>query len=362
MKEIISYLSAEGLSLILSVISVATAATIFLLESKRDNRKIEKSIERELRMNHEKNQDFIYYILNNTGENKTYERLLKSYRSDDYIQHTLLSMSKEIRALRKEVEKETGTMGKDNSSSFNSLDLLSQIAAFTNIDYLFQLLNDKQDVQYTTVKHVLADIVHTIRNPISGISATLMILRDKVQDPEVLILLEDIELYLAQIDENMSVYRQISKMDDDIFENTLVDLNDLLEKDIRLVVLTGGKSINVTINVDHIELPTNKARVLSTSVRCILENAVAFVEDNGSIIVESSLQDGQLDVTIENNGPIINQDIIPEIFNRGYSSRNSSGIGLAIAKEYVEKVLNGIIVCENLGEECGVRFTISFDI
>lgn len=356
MKEIISYINNHKeviVTVLVSIIATLGSLTTFFLAKKSD---------RELRINREKNQDLVYYLLKNAGENKTYDQLLKSYHSDESVQYALLSLNKEIRALRKEIEIESGTMIKDNSSSFNSMDLLSQIATFTNIEYLFQLLKEKQDVQYNTVKNVLADIVHTTRNPISGISVTLMLLQDKVKDPEVLKLLEDIELYLTQIDENMSIYRQISKIDEDIFDNTLVDLKHLLEIESRLVILTSGKSINVTDNIEHIELATDRAKVLATSFRCILENAVSFVEDNGSIIVATSLQDNQLDVTIENNGPIISPDIMPEIFNRGFSSRHSSGIGLAIAKEYVEEVLKGIIVCENLGDESGVRFTISLDI
>ena len=323
---------------------------------------MQRVVEQELKLNLQKNQDLFQYYINNGTGTKTYERLLKSYHSEEDIQYALVTLNREIRALRKDIENEK-RMAKDvNNSNFNSLDFLYEIANYTNIEYLFSLLNDRHDIQYNIVKNVLADIVHTTRNPISGISAVLMILQDQIDDPSILDSLKDIEQYLNQINENMSLYKQISHADDNIIDNTPVDLKHLLENNSRLVILASGKSIKLSFNIHNIELPSNSAKVLLNSFSCILENAVAFVEDNGSIMIEAVLQDGQLDVVIQNDGPIISADILPEIFNNGFSSRHSSGRGLAIAKKYVEEVLNGIIVCENIGDEYGVRFTISIDI
>lgn len=252
----------------------------------------------------------------------------------------------------------------NDGSSFDYQEFIFKLSNMTNIQFLFDMLsNDKQD-EIVYIKNVLADIVHTIRNPVSGVRAiiTIMKMEDNL-DEFTRKSIADIELCLDQIEDSLNSYYQISHIDLFSDENSeKINLKKELENRLQVVTIASGKKINIQNSIDDFDLDKKISEVLVLAITCILENAIEFCPDNGTLSLETQREDSQIQITVQNNGPTIDTTVINKIFDQGFSTRKSSGRGLAIAKRAVEELLNGIIVCENLEGNAGVKFVILIEV
>ncbi|MCM1336865.1 MAG: substrate-binding domain-containing protein [Candidatus Amulumruptor caecigallinarius] len=93
----------------------------------------------------------------------------------------------------------------------------------------------------------------------------------------------------------------------------------------------------------------------------LMSNAIKYTPDNGTIRVTCRMRPGALIIMVEDNGKGMTRDEMARIFDRFYQvdrvSPNGSGIGLAVAKAFVE--LHGGTI--DVGSETGVgtRFTVT---
>ena len=67
-------------------------------------------------------------------------------------------------------------------------------------------------------------------------------------------------------------------------------------------------------------------------------------------------------LSVTNFGKIINEDDSIKIFEDGFSTRESTGIGLHLAKTTVQDKLNGNLFFENLESKNGVKFSFTFEV
>ncbi len=74
----------------------------------------------------------------------------------------------------------------------------------------------------------------------------------------------------------------------------------------------------------------------------LLSNAIKFTPGGGSVIISTTLTNGELLITVEDTGAGIQPDDLPHIFDRYYQSRaggttlqGGTGIGLALCREYI---------------------------
>lgn len=278
---------------------------------------------------------------------------------DDRVLYELSRIRSELKHIND--DKIASDLSDKPQNSVDYQELVRQIADMTNIRYLFEMLNTEKEDQYTYIKNVLADIVHTTRNPLSGINAAIMVMKmENGLDESLRETIQDIEKYVEQINANMSAYYKISKISDlNNAENNLVDFEQELINRCDLIAISQGKKVILNKSIQKIELNKNTAQVILLAVTCILENAISYSPDNGTITIESIIDSNELYIiSIQNEGPIVDEALMKRIFEQGFSTRQSSGRGLAIAKKCIEEMLNGIILCENIGSENGVKFSI----
>ncbi|MDR1422813.1 MAG: sensor histidine kinase [Coriobacteriales bacterium] len=88
----------------------------------------------------------------------------------------------------------------------------------------------------------------------------------------------------------------------------------------------------------------------------MLENAVKYVDEGGSINVSLHAEKDSVRFAVENSGPGIAKDDLVHIFERFYRADNarsgdnrSFGLGLSIAKEAVVRLGGQIDVCSSPG-------------
>lgn len=125
----------------------------------------------------------------------------------------------------------------------------------------------------------------------------------------------------------------LGRLLDDFYENNRPDAE---ANGIRFSIIKPGKPIEMLGNPELIY------RVFEN----LFYNAMSFTPMNGRIVVEVTLEEGQVVIRFSDNGAGIPPDILPKIFDRFYTTRgessDSQGLGLFIVR-YTIKAHGGTI-------------------
>ena len=103
-------------------------------------------------------------------------------------------------------------------------------------------------------------------------------------------------------------------------------------------------------------------------LRNLITNAQSFSPPRGNIWLRARATDGQVEISVEDEGPGIPDTNLEQVFDRFYSERpkterfgQHSGLGLSISRQIVE-ALHGWIEADNrrdtLGNVLGARFVV----
>ncbi len=105
------------------------------------------------------------------------------------------------------------------------------------------------------------------------------------------------------------------------------------------------------------------ADVIEKIVTNLLQNAIKYAPVNGHVVLNTQIQDGQIILTVINNGNTIKDDEIPKLFQRYYQKQNTSdgvGIGLALVKE-LAILSHGNIIANTMNRD-DIQFTVTLPI
>jgi len=116
---------------------------------------------------------------------------------------------------------------------------------------------------------------------------------------------------------------------------------------LRRVVSQIEESINVEGVSIHVAVDDEGASIfgdevlLDTAVSAIVDNAVRFREDEGTVNIHGYAEKQQVIIVVKDTGIGIRQEALPQIFNRFYRvdeshSKSGFGLGLSIAKRIIE--------------------------
>ena len=118
------------------------------------------------------------------------------------------------------------------------------------------------------------------------------------------------------------------------------------------------KNLNFKKNIGNFEITADYQKFQQILLN-LLSNAVKYTPVNGKIILECTKKDDKTIITVEDNGVGIEKKDLKKIFKKyeqADAKANSTGLGLAIAKEFV-KMHNGTITAESeIGK--GSKFTV----
>lgn len=161
-----------------------------------------------------------------------------------------------------------------------------------------------------------------------------------------------LENFLGQFEENDSM--------------GLKDIGYIIEDNINRYIKQNKKDINISLEIkDNIYI--KRYYSLFTILNNLIINAIDASRENGFIEVLQEKDSKNLILTVRDNGEGIDEDIIPYIFNPGFTTKfdensgeASTGIGLSHVKNIVED-LQGSIDIESIENE-GTTFTISIPL
>ena len=201
--------------------------------------------------------------------------------------------------------------------------------------------SDKMKVQFINVA------AHELRTPIQPILGLSEFIRPKVNDKEreyVDVIIRNAKR-LQRLTENIldvtKIESQSLKLNKEIF-----NLNDIITNALDDIILNREfKNKKNDRRVDYIKLSYRPKDIFVEADRIritqviynLLNNAIKFIQEGGSITINTEKEDNHILVFVKDTGTGIDPEILPQLFSKFTSkSFQGTGLGLFISKGIIE--------------------------
>lgn len=189
----------------------------------------------------------------------------------------------------------------------------------------------------------IADISHQLKTPLTSMMVMCELLENEENPDKRQEFVAVINNQLSKMKWLITNILKISKLDADAteFKRQEVSISKVLDDSLKSFVLTAELK-NVTIQNGANDFVFNGDESWTVeAVSNIVKNCLEHTNDGGKIIIASGSTNLYNKLTISDNGCGIAKEDLPHIFERFYHGKNSSkesvGIGLALAKTVFEK-------------------------
>lgn len=211
----------------------------------------------------------------------------------------------------------------------------------------FNMLLDRLENAFQTQRQFLNNVSHELKTPITILrnhwekatadnSLPDSIRRRLNTDVEELVRLSKMVSDLSLLSHSLEMHPALKRE-----QVSLTEMLHHLVEDIRLLANQKNQSIEFLGN-EPVQV-NGEPRFLKRLFLNLLDNAVKYTPDNGSIRVSCSMENGHAVVCFSDNGIGINSQDLPHIFDRFYRASNvhsnnakGTGLGLSIAKWIAE--------------------------
>jgi two-component system sensor histidine kinase ChvG len=197
------------------------------------------------------------------------------------------------------------------------------------------------------VESFAADVAHEIKNPLASLRSAIDSLA-RVEDPELRRRLTQVAAHdVRRIDRLVSEISEASRIDAELSRATFepVDLARLLA---NVIDRREARGENGTCRIELAHTP-GSTMVMGVPLRLervienLLDNAVSFSPENGTIAVRLAREDDSVAISVCDQGPGIPEEAREKVFTRFHSLRpeaedfgTHSGLGLAIGRTIAE--------------------------
>lgn len=219
-------------------------------------------------------------------------------------------------------------------------------------------------------RHMVADIAHELKTPLTVIEGTANALLDGVfpQTSENILIIRDQSRSLAKLVNDL---RELSLAESGRLklERKATNVGELVEQVSRAseaTVRRHGLGLDTKVESSLPLVSLDPARV-SQVLQNLLSNAIQHTAPGGKVGIEARLEGQQLLLSVSDTGEGIPAVDLPFIFDRFYRTDKSrarfsggSGLGLAIVKQLVEAHGGRVWAESALGQ--GSRFCVSVPI
>lgn len=215
----------------------------------------------------------------------------------------------------------------------------------------------------------VANVSHELKTPltsIKGFAETLKYVDDPINKEKFLNIIEDEANRLTRLINDIltlsHIENNIEGKQDEFKVNTIIkDVYNLMKhtaekKNIEMII---GEESNSSLNGDSDRF---KQMLIN-----LVDNAIKYSDNNGKIVITTKCDNGDLFISVEDNGVGIPKEHLERLFERFYRvdkarsrAQGGTGLGLAIVK-YIVVGFNGTIQVESeVGK--GSKFTVKIPI
>lgn len=148
-------------------------------------------------------------------------------------------------------------------------------------------------------------------------------------------------------------------------KNQKLQINDILKEVMVFLensMLTNQIKINSQLQEDLPEVISDHMQLQQVFLN-ILNNAIDAVGKDGNISVMSHVVAGDVSIIIQDDGPGIDDDVLPHIFEPFFTTKESekgTGLGLSITYGLIQKLGGDITVRSHVGR--GTAFTVTIPV
>ena len=276
-----------------------------------------------------------------------------------YLKHEK-DQNKEIKKIARcieEINKKNYSINIDENSE-DELSILKNELYKITIMLKEDAENSKKDK--LKLKDSLSDISHQLKTPLTSINIMLDNILDNpdMDNNTKEKFLQNIKREITNISSLVGEILKLSKFDASVikFEEQQVFIDNIVKSAISNVEMMAElKNINIEVNnQDNIKLVCD-AKWQIEAITNILKNCIEHSKDDSTITIDIDSNKIYKQITIKDNGEGIDEKDLPHIFERFYKGKNSSkdsvGIGLALAKTIIEKDNGSINVDSKKGRQ-----------
>ncbi|MBS5190600.1 MAG: sensor histidine kinase [Eubacterium ramulus] len=257
-------------------------------------------------------------------------------------------------------------------------ELLGQLVENANIER--QLTLNTAARQQSEMKDYYAKWVHQIKTPIAGLQLLLQMERSELEEAESKDEITE-ELYVKQLQNLTDVEEELFRIEEYVgmalqYQRINSTANDYILKQISLdtvireVIHKYAKIMirrKIRMHYEKTEATViSDEKWLSFVLEQLLSNAVKYTPE-GEISIEVQEEPQHIWLEIRDTGIGIRSEDIPRVFEKGYTGFNghedkrSTGIGLYLCREVLQKLGHTIQVQSEVGEGTTVRAGFSKD-
>ena len=210
----------------------------------------------------------------------------------------------------------------------------------------------------------IADISHQLKTPLTSMMVMCELLENEESPDKRQEFVAVINNQLSKMKWLITNILKISKLDADAteFKRDEVSILKVLDDSLKPFALTAElKNVAIQNSANDFVFNGDESWTVE-AVSNIVKNCLEHTNDGGNITISSESTNLYNKLTISDNGCGIAEEDLPHIFERFYHGKNSSkdsvGIGLALAKTVFEKENASVIVESEQGR--GSVFEIRF--
>lgn len=254
----------------------------------------------------------------------------------------------------------------DERLTYDFVDEIGEVCH--NLEYLRDELKNARNIEESykkNEKYLLACISHDLKTPLQIIMAITESIQDNMLDKAVgceriiekldyLNNLVDDILIQSKVDTEKLQIKKQECYSQKYFELELATISQMVYNSNKIIMI--GKVPNVLINIDKKRI----SQVLSN----LVSNSIKYTGDDGKINIDFELENGELIISVLDNGIGINTEDFPFIFDKYYRGKspntqyNGSGLGLSIVKYIIEQHDGKIDCTTEIGKYTDFKFSL----
>jgi len=231
----------------------------------------------------------------------------------------------------------------------------------------FNQMAEQIDKNLSAHQRLLGDVSHELRSPLTRLQIVMGLAEKSLDSPEkISSLVNKSQLEIERLDSMLADILALSRQENRfrLEEKSVCDLTELVnEKLIEVEVLAQDKQITFDVTLEAKSNFEGYPELLSSALLNILNNAIKYSPQKGSIKVILISDKQSYKITIMDNGPGVPEMALEHLFKAFYrvdDDRNrttgGTGLGLSIAEQAV-KNNGGTINAENSVDQ-GLSITI----
>ncbi|MEZ4668750.1 MAG: ATP-binding protein [Anaerolineae bacterium] len=273
--------------------------------------------------------------------------------------------------LKKYIDLREKLLNEANTRHINNLHIIHETQRIVAENERQKQLREQDRQNYERLSKIKEDFLHNathdIKNPLAVINIAMSMLRTRIGDDDskgnqYLMMISDSVQKILQLVTGMLDLSRLEAAP--ILGTSKIRLNQWFEVILNnFNILAEQKHITLVMNVQppDLSLKCDQQR-LGQALENLISNAIKYTMENGTVRLNASQQDSNLQIQMIDNGIGIPADEIPFVFDRFYRVKShikaaeGTGLGLSIVRLIVEQ--HGGTVSVESQEGQGTTFTI----